>query len=276
MSPISEGEATTRLFSALQTFEPVTATALLIPSIIDATPSTAVLSSLPTSASTTGRVFSTDPGSSSSGTTCQTCQSISGTGEIPSVSTTPASMGLVGTGVASNSIATPASRDVSGTGRGSDSTTSVSQGRVGTGGALGISASSSGSPIQATNGSWSFSKSGWTIAPTSVAKIIHTVHSDYTEGVTSTIDQKNLVSTNTHPAPQTELNSKDVTSKPTRKSNGLAPSIKMSPSSGTGAGVPSTKPSSFTGVASNLREQLSIWLIVLLAFSSILLVPNTH
>ncbi len=76
------------------------------------------------------------------------------------------------------------------------------------------------------------------IAPTSVPKVVHTVHSVHTEGVTSTMDQENSVSTNTHPG-QTELNSKSVASEPTQTSNDLTPSVKMSPSPGTGAGVPS-------------------------------------
>lgn len=69
VSLISEVKVTTRLFSVVQTFKPVTAIVFPNPLITNVTLGV-IHSSLPTSVSNTRRVTSTDLISSSSGTTC--------------------------------------------------------------------------------------------------------------------------------------------------------------------------------------------------------------
>lgn len=110
----------------------------------------------------------------------------------------------------------------------------VSGGFFGSNSRSGTLATGSGFPDFTTNGSWIFSKSGWTIAPTTVP------------GTSNTIKLFPTALASLHPNDQT------------------APSGKMPPSSGTGGAILSLSGTPFTGVANKLYGHTTIHILVLL------------
>lgn len=137
------------------------------------------------------------------------------------------------------------------------------------GASLGTATGSVG-PTDAKNGSWVFSKSGWTIAPTTVPTKDHAVPQVSSHPTTSTGMWRQ--STTSALAPQKD--SANVVGGQTGDHNVLP--TKTFPSTGQVSATSSSSTFPATGAAKSIDQRVSLWSTVLLAFFPVVFASMTY